>query len=179
MGKLRIEPKKRPQDPMEQRQIASILREAYENSDEYDYFWNLDVDEDRSFVRQQFEDIASREDIPLKIRVLRKNRRFHLVFRKQNEARGSKFQLERYKNKIIAILRSVGKPMSKKEILVYGQLAGGRWRSATLALKESGVLLQDGNTRNLLYSLAPVEDWRGQKYSLSFECDEIMSDTDI
>ena len=153
MGTLRLEPMDGPVNPLEYHRIATMLINACRTADDYDFYWNLEEGEDRNLVKEKFEYVAERENVPLFVRALRKERRLHLSFVRDATQSARTYLLEKYKGKIVEVLKITGRPMRKRDILAYGKLDPAKWRAAITALREEGVVEPEGQTRRLRYRL--------------------------
>ena len=155
MGKLRIEPISKQMDPDVYRQLWQVLRDARNASVNNRVYYDLDDGETPAKAKKDFKHVADKEGLDVQIRGIRKSNALEFTFNEPAPARSSqRIGADEYKEKVLAVISSAGKPLKKGEILAEADLSGSTWNIRIKELLKEGKVIRQGERRDATYKLA-------------------------
>ena len=155
MGKLRKEPKVKTLDTQKYKEILGILKQAQSLSEDSHVFWDLDKGEDAAQVRKDFQYVAQKEDVPLKIRRLRKKATLQLLFNNtESVQRRKRISAEEARERILRTLSQAREPMKKSDILHATGISNSTWNLRIKELLDNNEVKKEGDKANTVYMTA-------------------------
>ncbi len=126
MGRLRFVPKKKGLDPQRHKELFGVLRHALLMKHEHQIFYDLDANEDGAQTRRDLLFVAGKEHLDIQVRRLRKSRALQIIFRDAQKG-PRRVPVPEYKNRVLTVLQSAGRPLEKREILEQTGLHESLW----------------------------------------------------
>ena len=160
MGRLRIEPKKKPPVNREEYSLyRRLLAEARGVSDGNNIYYDLEKGEKPRKVRGAILYVAALEGIDVVVRVNRKQNNLSLDFRgTTGKADGPPASAERIppakaRDRIVKALKGSKRPRSKGEILAESRVSPTIWNLRVNELLHEGKICRHGRGPNTSYSI--------------------------
>jgi hypothetical protein len=160
LGKLRIEPKKKP--PVNREEYSfyrKLLAEARSVSDGNNIYYDLEKSEKPGKVRGAILYVAALEGIDVVVRVNRKQNNLSLDFRDATatadvaSSLAARISPAKARDRIVRALKARKGPRSKGEILAESRVSPTIWNLRVNELMDEGKICRHGRGPNTSYSI--------------------------